>query len=205
VWPRPFSIPAGKLDGEFSKKLKIGDASHAHVAAYIRYPYSLGIRFCCKLFLCNNAGTGIYRMGDDPRVSEGAAPAPHRQSESLSLTCGHEASAGGDVIGETNGLGARVALDPPSRIEYALAKQLLLPLEQVTDMAPMFFHNSYVLEVISPTSFTLTHEKNGMRFSSAELRPNGRDFLEQFREAVGKRRYKQKDGPTLPSDSGVEM
>lgn len=63
------------------------------------------------------------------------------------------------------------------RIEYALAKQLLKPLEQVTDMAPIFLRNSYVLEVVSPEQFTLTHEKNGMRFSSAELRPNGRSTL----------------------------
>ena len=90
------------------------------------------------------------------------------------------------------------------RIERALAKQLLLPLEQVTDMAPMFLRNHYQLEVVSPTKFTLTHEKNGMRFSSAELRPNGRDFLEQFREAVGKRQEPNRAGPSLP-DGGIEM
>ncbi|SFP79513.1 MobV family relaxase [Hymenobacter arizonensis] len=89
-------------------------------------------------------------------------------------------------------------------IEGALVKQLLKPLQQVMDMAPMFLKNSYVLEVLSPTSFTLTHEKNGMRFSSAELRPNGRDFVEQFREAVEKRRGRDQAGLGLP-DGGIEM
>ena len=81
---------------------------------------------------------------------------------------------------------------------------LLLPIEQVTDIAPMFLRGHYVLEVVSPEKFTLTHEKNGMCFSSAELRPNGRDFLEQFREAVGKKRGRDQAGPSLP-DGGIEM
>ena len=90
------------------------------------------------------------------------------------------------------------------RIERALAKQLLKPLQEVTDMAPMFLQGSYVLKVISPEKFTLTHEKNGMRFSSDEFSPNGRDFLEQFREAVEKTRGREQDGLALP-DCGIEM
>ena len=89
-------------------------------------------------------------------------------------------------------------------IEGLLAKQLRLPLQQVEDMAPAFLKHNYVLEVVSPEKFTLTHEKYAMRFSSAELRPNGRDFLEQFREAVGKRRGQDQAGPSL-SDGGIEM
>lgn len=75
----------------------------------------------------------------------------------------------------------------------------------MTDIAPEFLKHSYVLEVISPEKFTLTHEKYAMRFSSDELRPNGRDFVEQFREAVGKRNDREKDGTSLPNNSGVEM
>lgn len=71
-------------------------------------------------------------------------------------------------------------------IERLLAKQLLLPLRQVTDIAPAFLKYSYMLEVTSPEKFTLTHEKYGRRYSSDDLRPNGRDCMEQFREAVEK-------------------
>jgi Plasmid recombination enzyme len=88
-------------------------------------------------------------------------------------------------------------------IEALLAKQLRLPLQQVTDIAPAFLKHGYVLEVISPEKFTLTHEKYAMRFSSDELRPNGRDCMEQFREAVGKTKGQQ-NGPALP-DGGIEM
>lgn len=69
-------------------------------------------------------------------------------------------------------------------IERLLAKQLLQPLQQLTDIAPAFLEKSYTLKIISPEKFTLTHEKNGMCFSSDELRPNGRDFLAQFREVA---------------------
>ncbi|MDO7854434.1 MobV family relaxase [Hymenobacter convexus] len=82
-------------------------------------------------------------------------------------------------------------------IERMLAKQLLKPIQQVADIAPAFLEKSYVVEITSPTSFTLTHEKNGMRFSSAELRPNGRDFLEQLREVVDKRQGRDQTGPNL--------
>jgi hypothetical protein len=91
-----------------------------------------------------------------------------------------------------------------SGIERLLAKQLLQPLKQVADIAPVFLEKKYVLEITGPTSFTLTHETNGMRFRSAELRPNGRDFLEQFREAAEKRRSRDQAGPGLP-DGGIEM
>ena len=89
-------------------------------------------------------------------------------------------------------------------IEGLLAKQLLLPLQQVADISPAFLKHSYVLEVTSPDKFTLTHEKYGRRYSSNDLRPNGRDFMEQFREAVGKRRGRDQAGPSLP-DGGIEM
>ena len=89
-------------------------------------------------------------------------------------------------------------------IEGLLAKQLRLPIQQVTDIAPAFLKHSYVLEVISPENFTLTHEKYAMRFSSDELRPNGRDCMEQFRGAVGKKQRRDQAGPTL-SDAGLEM
>ncbi|MCI1187862.1 plasmid recombination protein [Hymenobacter sp. DH14] len=90
-------------------------------------------------------------------------------------------------------------------IERGLAKQLLKPIEQVADMVPVLLKNSYVLEVISPEKFTLTHEKNGMRFSSDELRPNGRDFLEQLREAVGKRKAQERAGQAPNRDGGIEL
>jgi hypothetical protein len=90
-------------------------------------------------------------------------------------------------------------------IEGLLAKQLRLPLQQVTDIAPAFLKHGYVLEVLSPEKFTLTHEKYAMRFSSDELRPNGRDCMEQFREAVEKRKNRGTDGPILASNNGVEM
>ncbi|MBD2769683.1 plasmid recombination protein [Hymenobacter sp. BT664] len=90
-------------------------------------------------------------------------------------------------------------------IEVQLAKQLLLPLQQITDIAPAFLKHGYVLEVLSPEKFTLTHEKYGMRYSSDELRPNGRDCMEQFREAVGKTRGREQAGPALPGDGGIEM
>ncbi len=88
-------------------------------------------------------------------------------------------------------------------IEGLLAKQLLLPLQQVTDMAPAFLKYSYVLEVTSPEKFTLTHEKYGRRYSSDELRPNGRDFMEQFQQAVGKRR--EQGAQALEQGGGIEM
>lgn len=89
-------------------------------------------------------------------------------------------------------------------IEGLLAKQLLLPIQQVTDIAPAFLKHSYVLEVISPEKFTLTYEKYGMRFSSDELRPNSRDCMAQFREAVGKTRGRDQSGPAR-NDGGIEM
>lgn len=89
-------------------------------------------------------------------------------------------------------------------IEGLLAKQLRLPIQQVTDIAPAFLKHSYMLEVISPEKFTLTHEKYALRFSSDELRPNGRDCMEQFREAMGKRLGRDQAGPALP-DGGIEM
>lgn len=89
-------------------------------------------------------------------------------------------------------------------IEGLLAKQLRLAHLQVMDMAPAFLKHSYVLEVISPEKFILKHEKNGMRFSSNELRPNGRDCMAQFREAVGKTKGREQCGPALP-DGGMEM
>lgn len=88
-------------------------------------------------------------------------------------------------------------------IEGLLAKQLRLPLQQLTDIAPAFLKHSYVLEVISPEKFTLTHEKYAMRFSSAELRANGRDFMEQFQQAVGRRR--EQGAQPLKQDGGIEM
>ena len=88
-------------------------------------------------------------------------------------------------------------------IERLLAKQLLLPLQQVTEMAPAFLKYSYVLEVTSPEKFTLTHEKYGRRYSSDDLQPNGRSFMEQFREGVGKRRDQQAQASKL--DNGIEM
>ncbi len=90
-------------------------------------------------------------------------------------------------------------------IEGLLAKQLLLPLHQVPDIAPAFLKHSYVLEVISPEKFTLTHEKYGMRFSSDELRPNGRDCMAQFREAVGKTKGREQSGLALSGGGGIEM
>lgn len=90
-------------------------------------------------------------------------------------------------------------------IERLLAKQLLLPLQQVTDMAPAFLKYSYVLEVNSPEKFTLTHEKYGRRYSSDDLRPNGRGFMEQFQEAVAKRKEREKGGPSLPSGGEIEV
>jgi hypothetical protein len=75
----------------------------------------------------------------------------------------------------------------------------------VEDMAPVLLKNGYVLEVISPDKFTLTHEKNGMRFSSDELRPNGRDFVEQLREAVGKRQAQERKGQSPNRDGGIEL
>ncbi|OGX82000.1 hypothetical protein BEN47_05105 [Hymenobacter lapidarius] len=89
-------------------------------------------------------------------------------------------------------------------IEGLLAKQLRLPLQQVTDIAPAFLAHNYVLEVITPEKFTLTHTKLGMRYSSDELHPNGRDCMEQFREAVGKTKGREQSGPAL-SDGGIEM
>lgn len=90
-------------------------------------------------------------------------------------------------------------------IEGLLAKQLRLPLQQVTDMAPAFLKHSYVLEVVSPEKFILTHEKYAMRYSSDELRPNGQDCMEQFREAVGKTKRRELAG-LLPARGGeIEM
>lgn len=62
--------------------------------------------------------------------------------------------------------------------EGLLAKQ---PLQPLTDIAPAYLEKSYILKVISPEKFTLTHEKSGMCFNSDERRPNGRDFLAQLR------------------------
>jgi hypothetical protein len=92
-----------------------------------------------------------------------------------------------------------------ARIERALAKQLLQPLQQMADIAPAFLNSPYALTIISPEKFTLQHEKNGMRFSSDELRPSGRDFLEQFRGAVG-RTWDQKPVAQVSQQQGrIEM
>jgi hypothetical protein len=91
------------------------------------------------------------------------------------------------------------------RIERVLAKQLLRPLQQVTDIAPAFLNTPYVLNITSPERFTLTHEKNGMRFNSDELRPNGRVFIEQF-QIVVQRTYAHKYDIREPErDNGIEM
>ena len=90
------------------------------------------------------------------------------------------------------------------RSKRRLAKQLRLPLQQATDIAPAFLKHSYVLEFISPEKFTLTHEKYAKRFSSDKLRPNGRGCMEQVREAVRKTRGREQAGPALPDD-GIEM
>ncbi|MBH8568295.1 hypothetical protein KB206_05340 [Microvirga sp. STS02] len=87
---------------------------------------------------------------------------------------------------------------------FELAKQLLKPLQQVMDMAPMFLKGNHLLEIISPEKFSLIHEKNGMRFISTKLRPNRRDFVEQFREAVGKKPGRDQTDPAWP-DGRLEI
>ena len=87
---------------------------------------------------------------------------------------------------------------------FKLVKQLLKPLPEAMDMAPMFLTGNYVLGITSPKKFGLIHEKNGMRFTSAEVRPNGRDFLERFGEAVEQRQERDQAGPVRP-DNGIEM
>lgn len=90
-------------------------------------------------------------------------------------------------------------------IERLLAKQLLQPLQQITDIAPAFLEKSYTLKIISPEKFTLTHEKNGMRFSSDELRPNGQGCLEQFRELIRRTRAQEPPAQFQQKDNGIEM
>jgi hypothetical protein len=90
------------------------------------------------------------------------------------------------------------------RIERILAKQLLRPLQQVADIAPAFLP-SYKLTIAGPEKFTLTHEKNGLSFSNDELRPNGRSFLEQFREIVQRQRIQEKVAPPINSQWEMEI
>lgn len=89
-------------------------------------------------------------------------------------------------------------------IERLLAKQLLRPLQQIEDIAPAFLEKQYTLYIVSPEKFTLKHEKNGMCFSSDELRPNGRDSSEQLRETIGRTQIQAAQKVARP-DTEIEM
>jgi hypothetical protein len=90
-------------------------------------------------------------------------------------------------------------------IERLLAKQLLQPLQQLTDIAPAFLEKGYTLSGISPAKFVLTHEKNGMCFSSGELRPNGRDCMEQFRGVLERTRAQELALQVSQQQDQIEM
>jgi hypothetical protein len=90
-------------------------------------------------------------------------------------------------------------------IERLLAKQLLQPLRQVTDIAPAFLEKGYTLKINSPEKFTLAHEKNGLCFSSGELQPNGRDCMEQFRGVIGRTHTQQSALQVSQQQDQIEM
>jgi hypothetical protein len=90
-------------------------------------------------------------------------------------------------------------------IERLLAKQLLRPLQQVTDIAPAFLEKGYTLKINSPEKFTLAHEKNGLCFSSGELQPNGRDCMEQFRGVIGRTHTQQSALQVSQQQDQIEM
>jgi len=91
------------------------------------------------------------------------------------------------------------------RIERVLANQLLQPLQQVADIAPAFVSSPYTLTILGPENFTLRHEKNGLRFKSDELLPNGRPFSEQFQEVAERQRSSQQAPPPLSRNNELEM
>ena len=84
----------------------------------------------------------------------------------------------GNPLSETTTTWGQYWQQPQCAIKRLLPKQLWLSLQQVTGIAPAFLKHGYVLEVISLEKFVLMHEKYAMRFSSDELRPNGRDCME---------------------------
>jgi hypothetical protein len=92
-----------------------------------------------------------------------------------------------------------------SRIERVLTKQLLQPLQQVADIVPALLPSPYTLTIIEPEKFTLKHTKNGVCFTSDELRPNGRDFFEQFREVSKRQSSSQQALPLSLKNNELEM
>lgn len=69
-------------------------------------------------------------------------------------------------------------------IEKVLVKQLLLPTREVADLKPGLEQAGFVLKVVAPREWLVHHKEDGTRFRGDELRPNGRDLLEQCREAA---------------------
>ncbi|AMJ67173.1 hypothetical protein AXW84_18380 [Hymenobacter sp. PAMC 26628] len=91
------------------------------------------------------------------------------------------------------------------KIEALLAKQLLLPTREVADLKPGLEQAGYVLKVVGPQEWTVQHKEDGTRFRGDELRPNGRNLLEQCREAAERTKEQEPTIQLLPKEREIEM
>ncbi len=89
--------------------------------------------------------------------------------------------------------------------EKVLARHLRPPLYQLTDLAAPLLEKGYVLKVTGPQELSITHKGEGSRFSAAELRPNGRPLLEQFKEIVAQTNQQERSREATPRGRDAEM
>jgi hypothetical protein len=89
-----------------------------------------------------------------------------------------------------------------SEVNQILANHLCPPLRELTNLAQPLLAKGYVLKVTGPQELSITHQREGTRFSVAELRPNGRPLLEQFQQVVTQT---QRQISLCERDNGIEM
>lgn len=92
-------------------------------------------------------------------------------------------------------------------IEQVLADRLQLPINTVEDLTAVLAQagKGYSLKVVSPRELNITSKHDGTRFSSSELRPNGRDLVEQYQEATNRTRVQERSDRTVPGRGEIEM
>lgn len=91
-------------------------------------------------------------------------------------------------------------------IEQALAVRLRTPITTTDELTTALVQvgKGYLVKATSPEEFSFINKHDGTRFSSAELRPGGQPFQEQYQQA--RQRGQQLTQPTPSQDSGgIEM
>ena len=92
-------------------------------------------------------------------------------------------------------------------IEQALVERLRSPISTTDELAATLAQvgKGYAVKSINPQEFSFISKYDGTRFNSSELRPNGRDFLEQFREVIGQRRAQEQTFQLQPKSNEIEI